>query len=119
MFLYLGLAATLLLLSYQIILDQAPNVAGWTIHGIVILDDQFVPVPVQPTRELVFAAMQSSNMSWVEENLPDWHANIYRADAKQEDAALTVPVNKGNEAMVYLTYVCIQPSHLDLIDPAG
>jgi hypothetical protein len=61
-------------------------------------------------KELVFAAMEASNMSWVEEHLSDWTANIYRADASQ---GLNVPINKGNEAMVYLTYekpFCLQPN---------
>ncbi|OJJ32782.1 hypothetical protein ASPWEDRAFT_114947 [Aspergillus wentii DTO 134E9] len=53
--------------------------------------------------ELVFAATRRSNMSWVGENLPGWRWNIYRVD--DEKAELTVPVNKGNEAMVYLTYL--------------
>lgn len=114
-FIYLGLAVTLLLLSYQLILDRGPDIGtSWTaIQGIIVAgdDDRFVPDPVQPAeKELVLAAMQSSNMSWVEENLSDWQVNIYRADAKHEDVGLTVPVNKGNEAMVYLTYVLDIPT---------
>lgn len=62
--------------------------------------------PIQPReKELVLAAMMSSNMSWVPENLPGWHSNIYRADASPGEADLTVPANRGNEAMVFLTYV--------------
>jgi hypothetical protein len=56
-------------------------------------------------KELVFAAMLKKNMSWVTENLPEWHSNIYRVDASPEQAELTVPANRGNEAMVFLTYV--------------
>lgn len=56
-------------------------------------------------KELVFAAMLKSNMSWVTENLPEWHSNIYRVDASPEQAEWTVPANRGNEAMVFLTYV--------------
>lgn len=56
-------------------------------------------------KELVFAAMLKNNMSWVTENLPEWHSNIYRVDASPEQAELTVPANRGNEAMVFLTYV--------------
>lgn len=61
--------------------------------------------PVKPReKELVIAAMSSSNMSWVEDHVPDdWYANIYRADLAPGEAELTVPVNKGNEAMVFLT----------------
>ncbi|KAJ5980992.1 hypothetical protein N7481_008290 [Penicillium waksmanii] len=56
-------------------------------------------------KELVFAAMLKTNMSWVTENLPEWHSNIYRVDASPEQAELTVPANRGNEAMVFLTYI--------------
>ncbi|CAI7590364.1 unnamed protein product [Penicillium pancosmium] len=56
-------------------------------------------------KELVFAAMLKKNMSWVTENLPEWHSNIYRVDASPEQAELTVPANRGNEAMVFLTYI--------------
>lgn len=59
--------------------------------------------PVYKDKELVFAATSVSDMSWVAEELPAWSANIYRTD--EADAALAVPVNKGNEAMVYLTFV--------------
>lgn len=68
-------------------------------------DERFVLDDIPADKELVLAAMQASNMSWVEEHLSHWKVNIYRADAKHEDGGLTVPVNKGNEAMVYLTYV--------------
>lgn len=109
-FIYLGLAVTLLLLSYQLILDREPVLGtSWAaIQGIIVAgdEDRFVPDTPQPVeKELVLAAMQASNMSWVEEHLSDWQVNIYRADAKHDEVGLTVPVNKGNEAMVYLTYV--------------
>ncbi|KAJ6007379.1 Protein of unknown function DUF3431 [Penicillium herquei] len=56
-------------------------------------------------KELVIAAMRNSDMSWVDQNLPDWPKNIYRADVPPGEAEFTVPENKGNEAMVYLTYL--------------
>lgn len=56
-------------------------------------------------KELVLAAMMKSNMSWVTDNLPGWYSNIYRADASPGQAELTVPANRGNEAMVFLTYL--------------
>lgn len=60
-------------------------------------------------KELVLAAMSYSNMSWVQENVPHWYTNIYRADVPPGEADLTVPVNKGNEAMVFLTFVYLFP----------
>ncbi|KAJ4407490.1 hypothetical protein N0V85_004360 [Neurospora sp. IMI 360204] len=53
--------------------------------------------------ELVVASLKSENTSWVHEYLPDWPASIYVVD--DPDAPLTVPKNKGNEAMVYLTHL--------------
>lgn len=136
-FLFLGLAATLLLLSYQLILyrsteelgvlvgNESPNTevsappAPEPLSTTESVKQQPTPEPTPepipestpepapaPTKELVFAAMEASNMSWVEEHLPKWTANIYRADASE---GLTVPINKGNEAMVYLTYERIFP----------
>ncbi|KAJ5575549.1 hypothetical protein N7535_002475 [Penicillium sp. DV-2018c] len=111
-FLYLCLAATLLLLSYHIILVRFPDLgADRPMVESIIADGSnasspSTPNPVPPIKtELVFAAMKEGNMSWVQEHLPDWQVNIYRADGKRNDMDLTVPVNKGNEAMVYLTYL--------------
>ncbi|KAI1189177.1 hypothetical protein F5B17DRAFT_392274 [Nemania serpens] len=53
--------------------------------------------------ELVVASIKSENTSWIPTLLPELHANIYVADDSK--APLTVPVNKGREAMVYLTYL--------------
>jgi hypothetical protein len=61
--------------------------------------------PDLPTaeKELVFAAMRDSDMSWVDEHLNGWRANIYRVDDATSN--LTVSRNKGREAMAYLTLV--------------
>ncbi|WEW57283.1 hypothetical protein PRK78_002748 [Emydomyces testavorans] len=54
-------------------------------------------------KQLVVASLKSDNVSWLEENLPDWHANVYVVDDPK--AKLMVPMNKGRESMVYLTYI--------------
>jgi hypothetical protein len=51
--------------------------------------------------EIVVASTQRENTSWVHRNLPDWSHSIYVVD--DTSAKLTVPQNKGREAMVYLT----------------
>ncbi|KAI1114121.1 hypothetical protein F5Y14DRAFT_415532 [Nemania sp. NC0429] len=61
------------------------------------------PDSPKPDLELVVASIKSENTSWIPALLPDWRANIYVADDSR--APLTVPVNKGREAMVYLTYL--------------
>lgn len=67
----------------------------------------------QPQRkELVVASIVGEDTSWIEENLPDWGRNVYVTD--DPGASLTVPVNKGHEAMVYLTYVWRLGKHRSL-----
>ena len=52
-------------------------------------------------KDMVVASMQKDNISWLFEEFPDWHKNIYVVDDPNAD--LTVPQNKGRESMVYLT----------------
>jgi hypothetical protein len=54
-------------------------------------------------KDMVVASVKSDNTSWLFENFPDWHKSVYVVDDK--NAELTVPLNKGRESMVYLTYV--------------
>ncbi|GAW23227.1 hypothetical protein ANO14919_127780 [Xylariales sp. No.14919] len=53
--------------------------------------------------ELVVASVKAEDTAWFHTYLPSWHKNIYVAD--EPAAPLTVPANKGREAMVYLTYM--------------
>ncbi|EEA22338.1 hypothetical protein TMatcc_008222 [Talaromyces marneffei ATCC 18224] len=53
--------------------------------------------------ELVVASLKQQHTSWYSTYFPDWKSNIYVVD--DPGASLTVPLNKGNEAMVYLTYI--------------
>ncbi len=53
--------------------------------------------------EIVVATTNSENVTWLHDYLLDWPKNIYVVDDRR--AALTVPKNKGREAMVILTYV--------------
>lgn len=55
--------------------------------------------------EMVVASMKHENVSWLDEYLPEWKKNIYVVDDNK--AKLTVPMNKGREAMVFLRYVAI------------
>ena len=64
-------------------------------------------------KHLVVASVHGEDVSWIHRRLPDWSASVYVADDPTAD--LTVPENKGHEAMVYLTYVpeshCITGRH--------
>ena len=56
------------------------------------------------SRELVVASVNADDTAWIREQLAGWKANIYVADADAaSNSGLSVPVNKGREAMVYLT----------------
>ncbi|MCJ1358289.1 MAG: hypothetical protein MMC33_008288 [Icmadophila ericetorum] len=54
-------------------------------------------------KEIVVASRYDDDTSWLEKELPDWGRSIYIVN--DNSAKLTVPINKGREAMVYLTYI--------------
>ncbi|ETS73832.1 hypothetical protein PFICI_14778 [Pestalotiopsis fici W106-1] len=60
--------------------------------------------------EIVVASTKKENTKWLSTYLPEWKTNIYVVDDSK--ASLTVPVNKGHEAMVYLTYIIDHYDHL-------
>ncbi|KAK8039615.1 hypothetical protein PG993_008026 [Apiospora rasikravindrae] len=67
-----------------------------------------VHIPLQPqaSREIdvVVASTKSDNTTWFHRHLPpQWQKSIYVVDDPK--ARLTVPQNKGREAMVYLTHI--------------
>jgi hypothetical protein len=51
---------------------------------------------------LVVASQTTDNTTWLDGSFPDWEKSVYLTDAPSD---LSVPVNKGRESMVYLTYV--------------
>ena len=53
-------------------------------------------------KELVVASLVGDDISWLDEPFSDWKTNIYVVN--DPNASLTVPKNKGREAMAYLTY---------------
>ncbi|KAJ9649003.1 hypothetical protein H2201_002085 [Coniosporium apollinis] len=55
------------------------------------------------TRILVIPRLKTQDVSWITTELPDLPTAIYTVD--DPSAPLTVPKNKGHEAMVYLTYL--------------
>jgi hypothetical protein len=103
---YLLLSAIFCMLSYQLVLNHE-FISRWAEEQGLVEIDHIVtdgdPDPDPGEKELVLAAMSYSDMSWTDGL--SWPLNIYRADVRPGKAELTVPVNKGNEAMVYLTYL--------------
>ncbi|KAI1390055.1 uncharacterized protein F4822DRAFT_428402 [Hypoxylon trugodes] len=53
--------------------------------------------------EIVVASTTKEDASWVYRHFPQWNPQVYVTD--DTSAPLTVPKNKGHEAMVYLTYI--------------
>ncbi|RMJ22225.1 hypothetical protein PHISP_06906 [Aspergillus sp. HF37] len=65
------------------------------------------------TRTLVIAKLQEEDASWVDaivNELPQLTSAVYTVD--NPNTTLTVPANKGHEAMVYLTYIIDHYSQL-------
>jgi len=57
-------------------------------------------------RVIVMAALEQEDTSWVANELPDWRSAIYIVNPSDASAhTLTAPMNKGREAMAYLTYI--------------
>jgi hypothetical protein len=67
--------------------------------------DKPAPTLATPKRRtaVVVASQKSENATWLAEYFPHWEQKIYRVD--EPTAKLSVPMNKGRESMVYLTYV--------------
>lgn len=62
------------------------------------------------TVEMVIASKKSENVTWLHDYLPNWKKNIYVVDNSSAD--LTVPQDKGREAMVFLTWATLFPEKL-------
>lgn len=64
-----------------------------------------LPKPLGSTysRVVVMPRLQSDNISWISDELPDIHTAIYIANDPL--AALHPPKNKGHEVMIYLSYI--------------
>ncbi|KAK2871881.1 hypothetical protein FQN49_002735 [Arthroderma sp. PD_2] len=85
--------------------DLPPARSSVSSHGTSVPK----PPTLTPTKygdgavEMVVASMKRENITWLHNYLLDWKKNIYVVD--DSTAELTVPQNKGREAMVFLTYI--------------
>ncbi|KAH7025885.1 uncharacterized protein B0I36DRAFT_329351 [Microdochium trichocladiopsis] len=107
----IALSVTLgLVLLGLLYLNQSQDYLSLREH---IFGDKLVPDPASSPDvpvdhgshkvELVVASTKAEDTAWVTKHFPDWHPQIYVVNNKH--ATLTVPKNKGREAMVYLTYI--------------
>lgn len=57
---------------------------------------------------IVVPTLEEEDVSWVGDELPDWQHAIYTVNPSSDEIranSLTTPINKGHEAMAYLTYI--------------
>ncbi|KAL4870388.1 hypothetical protein BDV12DRAFT_207828 [Aspergillus spectabilis] len=58
---------------------------------------------------IVMARLEEEPVHWVKEELPDWQTAVYTVNPSKSTVAnkhrLQTPLNKGHEAMAYLTYL--------------
>lgn len=57
---------------------------------------------------IVVPSLEDEDVTWVTDELPDWQHAIYTVNPSSDEMrahTLTTPVNKGHEAMAYLTYI--------------
>ena len=57
------------------------------------------------TVTLVVASVSSEDTTWIASNFPGITAAVYVVDKDDLSSSFITPINKGNEAMVYLTYI--------------
>ncbi|KAF7617737.1 hypothetical protein F9C07_4451 [Aspergillus flavus] len=101
-------AATSVLIFGSLYLFFFAHRRGGNIYRLVT-----VPRPVERTNErtLVIAKTQDADTNWVDTLLQEdnlLNSTVYTVDAPNTTASgttLTVPMNKGHEVMVYLTYI--------------
>lgn len=76
----------------------------WAVVTVVNLIDKWGPHIPPYEKEydvgLVVASLKKTDVTWLNK-FPDWSPQIYVVD---NDVRKDVPINKGHEAMVYLTY---------------
>ncbi|KAL2156282.1 hypothetical protein VTH82DRAFT_1027 [Thermothelomyces myriococcoides] len=65
--------------------------------------DWFPFAAQEPPVEVVVASISTEDTKWVHRFLPGWARSVYIVD--DPSAKLTVPENKGREAMVYLSHI--------------
>lgn len=60
-----------------------------------------IPNEITEEKELVVASLAGDDIAWLDEHFSTWKQNIYVVN--NASAPLTVPKNKGREAMPFLT----------------
>lgn len=79
-------------------LDSAPSSLSSHFHPGILK-----PLGSTYSRAMIIPRLQSDNISWVSDELPDVDTAVYIANDPL--AALHPPKNKGHEVMIYLSYI--------------
>lgn len=114
-------------LQHQNMIGRAPpHDAQGSKNDITYLFSARPPVEhITPAKtKAIVTSVQKKDESaadWIAEFLPDWEAVVYVTDRTSDEPALSntsrirphhLPVNKGREASVYLTYIVQHYHHL-------
>lgn len=103
-----------LLLLFRHLLDLGSQYSASTYFRTSVANSLSHAPPKPPAvgieaddKVVVMAKVESEDTNWVEMELPSWQRAIYTANpsASSSNTTLTTPVNKGHEAMAYLTYI--------------
>ena len=104
----------LVFLAFVFVSQYNDDIALPRLHGITTLPKDHKPSA--KTKAIVTSVQKEDETTadWLAEFLPDWQAVVYVTDRTSDDPASLnaslitphhLPVNKGREASVYLTYI--------------
>ncbi|KIW26790.1 uncharacterized protein PV07_06596 [Cladophialophora immunda] len=89
--------------------NKPSNSKGWIYSG-----------PKAEDKAVILAKVRGEDVDWVFDNLQDWKQAIYYMDDPRE-GVLHPPLNKGREAMAYLTFIIdhydVLPAYMVFVHP--
>lgn len=120
---FIPTGAILVFLTFVFVSQYKDDIALPPLQGTTTFSDRPVVEHTKPakTKAVVTSVQKEDETSadWLAEFLPDWQAVVYVTDRTSDDPESSntslirphhLPVNKGREASVYLTYI-IQHYH--------
>jgi len=120
---FIPAGAVLVFIMFIFVSQYHNNIALPHLHGIMTSPERPITEHTTPTKtKAVVTSVQKEDETtadWLAEFLPDWQAVVYVTDRTSDNPAPSntslisphhLPVNKGREASVYLTYI-IQHYH--------
>jgi hypothetical protein len=115
---FIPAGAILVFLTFVFVSQYKDDIALPRLHGTTTFSDHAIAEHTKPAKtKAVVTSVQKEDETtadWLAEFLPDWQAVVYVTDRTSDDPASSnkslitphhLPVNKGREASVYLTYI--------------